>query len=102
MIYLVHFERPYKHARHYLGYTGLPLRERFRRHISNAKQRRGSALMRAVINAGIAFKVVRVWNNGDRHGERRKKHDSHARRCPVCLGRVSWDNAVDLLHGREG
>lgn len=70
MIYLVHFERPYKHARHYLGYTGGTLRARFERHLALAPVRRGSALMRVVIEQRIPFKVVRVWRPGDRRHER--------------------------------
>jgi hypothetical protein len=99
MVYLVHFERPYKHAKHYLGFTDGALSERFKRHTSNAAKRRGSALMRAVIEAGIGFKVVRWWP-GDRVVERRKKNaGGSARRCPVCLGRVEYRQAVDYVAG---
>lgn len=100
MIYLVHFERPYKHARHYLGFTDLPLPERFARHCSNAQKRRGSALMRAVMEAGIGFKIVRTWP-GDRTRERQLKGNSHARRCPVCQGKVSYRLVQCKLKGGE-
>lgn len=96
MIYLVHFERPYKHAKHYLGYTNTSLKARFKRHLSLAAKRRGSALMRAVIEAGIEFKVVRTWP-GDRIRERQLKNRGHSRRCPICNGKVSYDTALDLL-----
>ena len=97
MIYLVHFERPLKHAKHYVGFTDVTLRERFARHRSLARVRRGSALMRAVMEAGIAFKVVRTWP-GDRNRERQFKVDGHSsRRCPVCKGEVTYTEAVDLI-----
>lgn len=97
MIYLVHFEKPLKHAKHYIGFTDGTLRARFARHRSLARVRRGSALMRAVMEAGIAFKVVRTWP-GDRDKERRIKVNGHSsKRCPVCLGEVSYNDAVDLL-----
>lgn len=95
-IYLVHFERPFQHARHYLGWTGTSLAARFRRHRSLAPKRRGSALLRAVFAAGIAFKVVRTWP-GSRDRERALKSSGHARRCPVCCGRLSYDEARDLI-----
>lgn len=96
-IYLVHFERPYRHAQHYLGWTR-ELRQRFYRHVSTAPQRRGSALMRAVVGAGIAFKVVRVWP-GDRAEERRWHDGGHLRRrCPICRGETTFSAAPDLIH----
>jgi hypothetical protein len=96
MVYLVHFERPYKHARHYVGFTEGTLAARFARHRSLAPRRRGSALLRAVLLAGIAFKVVRTWP-GDRVRERQLKSSGHARRCPVCQGRMTFADAVDLI-----
>lgn len=96
MIYLVHFQRPYKHAKHYLGFTELTLTERFARHCSNAKKRRGSALMNAIFMAGIKFKVVRTWE-GDRTRERQLKNSGHSIRCPVCRGTVTYAAARDLL-----
>lgn len=95
-IYLVHFSRPFQHARHYLGWTSGTLEERFARHLANSARRRGSALMHAVLHAGIAFKIVRTWP-GDRFRERQLKGNSHSPRCPICCGRVSYDDALDLL-----
>lgn len=96
-IYLVHFERPFRHAKHYLGWTGGSLAERFARHRSLAPLRRGSALLRAVFAAGIEFKVVRTWK-GDRNRERRMKNDGHsARVCPVCRGHVRYDTVRCMI-----
>lgn len=96
MIYLVHFERPFKHAKHYVGFTDVTLHERFARHTSNARLRRGSALMRAVLEAGIKFKVVRTWP-GDRETEKRMKVSGNSWRCPVCCGRVTYAKAICQL-----
>lgn len=96
MIYLVHFQTPFKHAKHYLGFTDVSLQQRFARHMSNAKKRRGSALMRAVMKARIRFKVVRTWP-GDRDRERRMKVSGNSWRCPICCGRMTWETAPDLL-----
>jgi hypothetical protein len=95
-IYVVHFERPYQHAQHYVGWTS-NLRQRFYRHTSDAPVRRGSALMRAVVGAGIAFKVVATWR-GTREEERRVHNEHHVHRhCPVCLGVVTFAAAANLL-----
>ena len=79
VVYLIHFARPYKHARHYLGYTeDLPKR------LSLHKRGLGARLMEVVRNAGIDWVVARTWP-GDRVLERRLKnrHES-PRLCPIC------------------
>lgn len=69
-IYLLHFERPYRHAKHYLGWTS-ELDERLIQHQSG----RGARLVAVITNAGIGFSVSRTWR-GTRHKERRL--------CPTC------------------
>lgn len=80
-IYLIHFERPYHHAKHYIGWSS-DVDARMIAH----EVGRGSALMRAVTGAGIKWKVVRTWP-GTRDDERRlhRQKNSPARLCPVCL-----------------
>lgn len=83
MVYLIHFEQPYHHARHYIGFTDgdETLEQRIDRH----RRGDGAKLLRAVSQAGIEFKVVRVWEHGDRTMERRLKSRKKAwRYCPVC------------------
>lgn len=78
-IYLIHFERPFKHAGHYLGWTQ-NLKQRYAHHVAG----RGSRLMAVVSEAGIGSKIVRTWK-GDRYEERRLKgRGGRARLCPVC------------------
>lgn len=79
VIYLICFKTPFRHARHYMGFTK-NLERRFRRHLDG----NGSALLRAVVEAGIEFQIVRTWA-GDRHLERKlKNRKSGPRLCPVC------------------
>jgi predicted GIY-YIG superfamily endonuclease len=66
-IYLIHFERPYRHVRHYIGWT-MDLQARVARHHRGD----GSKLMRAVSAAGIGWQVVATWE-GTRRDERRLK-----------------------------
>jgi hypothetical protein len=61
--YLLHFERPYRHARHYPGWSA-DLEARLADHRAG----RGSPLIRAAAVAGVGFVVARTWR-GDRIGE---------------------------------
>ena len=81
LIYLIHFEKPLAHARHYIGFVDKPrnLMNRMAYH----KAGRGSKLMKAVTEAGIDWGIVRKWE-GDRHMERRKKNRGAAGICPIC------------------
>lgn len=85
-IYLIHFDRPFKHARHYLGWTE-NLDRRVHEHLNTGE---GSALMRAVSAAGIRWNVVKTWE-GTRDEERRlhKQKNSPRYLCPVCRTKCS-------------
>jgi predicted GIY-YIG superfamily endonuclease len=80
-VYLLHFDTPFGHARHYTGYA-----KDIERRI--AMHRRGTSkarLMEVVHAAGIGFTVARIWEGADRTFERKLK-DRHgaSRYCPVC------------------
>ena len=81
-VYILHFDRPYHHARHYLGFT-TNLRRRVRQHrTADSSYHR---LVQAVVAAGIGFTVARVWEDGDRDLERRlKRWKNTPDLCPVC------------------
>jgi len=87
-LYLLHFDRPYKHARHYLGYAAdVPtMHTRIDAHY-NATPGDGQhhRLMQVVSAAGISFTLARVWPEGTREDEKRRKKSGNARRCPICL-----------------
>lgn len=93
-IYLIHFEKPFKRAKHYMGWTdNIP--KRLARH----KAGHGSRLLRAVNMAGIDYHIVRIWE-GDRNFERKlKKRKESPNLCPVCnknfetnsSGKALWD-----------
>jgi hypothetical protein len=80
VIYLLHFDRSYKHARHYLGWTS-NLEQRLERHRAG----RGSPLIAAAVADGIEFRLAATWA-GDRHEERplHRYKNSGARLCPIC------------------
>lgn len=80
MIYLLHFDRPFKHARHYIGWTSRAnLEDRLKEHGT----REGSALLYHVRLAGISWTLVRTWKGGPVQ-EHRLKLGSGVRQCPIC------------------
>lgn len=78
-IYLLHFDRPYRHARHYTGWTDdLPGR------LACHRRGQGARLLAVLKDAGIGWELARTWK-GPRARERRlKKMGGAARRCPMC------------------
>lgn len=80
-IYLLHLDPPYKHAKHYLGWTGKEdVYDRVLQHVAG----RGSPLVRAAVQAGSLVVVARTWADSDRFEERRLKGHSSTRYCPIC------------------
>ena len=85
--YLLHFNKPYRHARHYLGIT-TNLAWRLRRHSKGT----GARLLRAVKADGVKWRIAREWEEADkpedltwREFEKRlKARGGHARLCPIC------------------
>ncbi len=88
-VYLIHFDRPYFHARHYCGWTGRDLYERIEEHALG--KREAARLMQIIVEADIGWTVVRTWT-GTRALERRLKDSHHlSRYCPVCQ---AWGGTV--------
>lgn len=78
-VYLLHFDRPLAHARHYMGWTN-DLERRVRRHRTNSRPK----LMQAVRAAGIEFTVARTWPGSRRRERQLKEQGGHSRHCPIC------------------
>ena len=77
--YLLHFDHPYQHARHYTGWTD-DLLGRLDAHARAC----GARLMNVISRAGIGFVLVRVCE-GTRATERAIKNAGGAARyCPAC------------------
>jgi len=79
VIYMLHFDRPYRHARHYVGWTD-DLLHRLDRHAKG----HGARLVDVIWHAGIGFTLVRICE-GTRRTERAIKNAGGAvRYCPAC------------------
>lgn len=78
-VYLLHFDHPYRHARHYMGWTA-NLDARLDEH----RRGHGARLLAVVAANGINWQLARTWP-GTRARERQlKKFGGHARKCPLC------------------
>jgi predicted GIY-YIG superfamily endonuclease len=99
-IYLLHFDRPYRHARHYLGWAK-DLQARLAEH----ERGTGARLLQVVKDAGISWHLARTWD-GDRYRERQlKKQGGRSRMCPTCKQpgprRQLWTRSWTARHLKE-
>jgi len=78
-VYLLHFERPYRHARHYMGWT-LNLEARLDEHLAGT----GARLLEVITAEGIGFMCVRTWPGKTLREEKRLKNCPRKKLCPVC------------------
>lgn len=79
-VYLLHFDRPYRHARHYLGWAK-DVDARLAEHAAG----QGARLLQVVAAAGISWTLARTWPGVTRNRERQlKRMGGAARRCPLC------------------
>jgi predicted GIY-YIG superfamily endonuclease len=78
-VYLIHFDEPLHHARHYIGYA-CNVEGRLYYH----RKGTGSKLLAACNRKGISYRIVREWR-GDRTLERKLKNYKKAPQlCPIC------------------
>ena len=82
MIYLLHFDRAYHHARHYIGSTGNLLR-RLNEH-RLGKSSNGSPLIEAAREDGVRVTLVRLWHGSWELEYQLKAWHNGGRFCPVC------------------
>lgn len=80
-VYLLHFSEPYKHARHYLGWTN-DLPKRLREHMNG--KRANCVLTYVIKNAGIEHQVVRTWAGPITLEKALKKRKNNRLLCPIC------------------
>ena len=78
-IYLLHFDTPYQHARHYTGWT-----DNLAARLDMHRKGTGSRLLAVIGAAGIGFTLART-TTGTRVKERAIKNAGGAvRYCPIC------------------
>ena len=82
VVYLIHFDQPYHHARHYLGTTH-DLEQRLRQHALGCAYG-GARLMEVVTQAGISWRLACTWEGGRELERQLKTWKSGVRLCPIC------------------
>jgi predicted GIY-YIG superfamily endonuclease len=78
-VYLLHFSRPYRHARHYMG-SAIDLPSRLHLHETG----NGARLLQVIKDAGITFVLARTWDGGRELERKLKNRHNAARLCPIC------------------
>lgn len=96
--YLIHFDTPYKHARHYLGWAAC-LDTRLAAHRAG----NGARLMAVITAAGIAWQVARTWPGTTEGHEKTLKdqHDSPGL-CPLCTPGTKAGTSITPRQYRRG
>ena len=80
MVYLIHFDKKYKHALHYIGYS-----RNVKKRVESHKLGTGARLLQVLNENGIGYKVVYIWPDGTRQFEiELKKQHNSKRYCPIC------------------
>lgn len=82
MVYLLHFDRPYRHARHYVGATELTETELAfaLEHDVPIQQ----PLLLAARKDGVHFTIARVWGGGLDDAVRLREVRKHKSYCTTC------------------
>ena len=97
-VYLLHFSRPYRHARHYVGFT-TDLDRRLRQHRKGVS----SPLVRCVVAEGIEIFLARTWNEVAVSFETWLHNNGHHRlSCPICSGPEAFRRARCVRHPVTG
>ncbi|ROL61145.1 GIY-YIG nuclease family protein [Bacteroidetes/Chlorobi group bacterium ChocPot_Mid] len=82
MVYILHFDKKFHHAQHYVGCTE-DLQRRLKEHL-NCRQC-GSKIVRAAIKKGIKIELAKVYPEGDRVLEKKiKSMKKTSLICPIC------------------
>lgn len=90
IVYLLCFAHsPYKHAKHYMGATGLSLDERLGAHRGQNDAGRPAKLLSALLKAGGDFVVADVWETETRAEafeleKHLKRFHAPGRICSIC------------------
>jgi predicted GIY-YIG superfamily endonuclease len=88
-VYLLHFDAPYQHARHYVGFT-----DNLENRLAEHRKGNGARLIQVITGVGIGFVLARTWQ-GDRNFERQlKKRRCAPRYCPICRKEKSNEKKI--------
>lgn len=96
LIYIIHFDRPYVHARHYVGWA-----KHVGRRMQQHESGKGARLLEVCNQAGIKYEVV-FTIPGTRSDERRIKRTKEiALVCPLCRPHRLAQKRADQARRRQ-
>ena len=78
-VYLLHFDRPSRHAKHSLGSC-----QDLERRLTQHGKGRGARLLEVVQAVGIGWQLARTWCGGKQRERQRKNQGGASRLCPIC------------------
>ena len=78
-VYLLHFDRPYRHARQSVRWA-----RNVKRRLAEHEAGHGARLLAVVHAAGIGWQLARMWPGGRARERQIKRQGGHARKCPLC------------------
>jgi hypothetical protein len=79
-VYLLHFDPPYRHMKHYIGATERRVVERLGEHRMGI----GGRTTRLAVEAGCKLELARIWENVPWSFERELKGRGAKELCPIC------------------
>lgn len=82
MVYLLHFDRGYKHARHYIGATSSP--DAARQLANGEVPPFNVPLLTAARLDGVTFTVARTWPGDEVEAAKLRAQGGAARLCRCC------------------
>jgi len=82
MVYLLHFDRPFRHMRHYVGAAADLLALELL--IANPGMHTRSSMLIAAKKAGVRFTIGRIWRGGAERADLVRSHQNHTRHCDIC------------------
>lgn len=80
MVYLLYYNKPIHHAKHYMGCTS-NLSNRIKCHRNGNSK---AHLPMAFHKLGIGFEVSRIWDGDFALEKKLKKYKNNRRLCPFC------------------
>jgi predicted GIY-YIG superfamily endonuclease len=89
-IYLLHLDKPLRHARHYVGLAD-DLAARLERHASG----QGARMLAVCVERGISWQLVRTWEGGRKFERQLKNRKEAPKLCPVCAGAKAMNRAKE-------
>lgn len=96
-VYVLHFDKPYKHAMHYIGYVDGDNQGAVNARMEDHKAGRGARLMDVITKAGIGFTIAWIYDNVDRKFERKLKNKGGAKKhCQMCIANKKRENIIKL------